>query len=167
MTKDLRERVGLRAEGPGDVEFLWQVYASTRAEEMAISGWDEGQVKIFLDMQFKAQYDYYRHVFPAASFEIILLDGSPVGRFYVARQDDHILLIDLVLLPDFRGQGIGTMILKDLAARAFQENLPLRLHLEYNNRSRSLCERLGFRLLKDEMLYLFFERLPEKPGWLP
>jgi len=157
----LRKRVAFRAEKPEDMGFVQRVYASTRAEEIAMTGWDEGQAKIFLDMQFKAQYTHYRAVFPAASFDIILLDGAPVGRFYVARQDDHILLIDLVLLPEFRGQGIGSLILKDLAVRAFEENLPLRLHLEYNNRSRAWCERLGFRLLKDEGMYLFFERTPE------
>jgi len=77
MGTHLRKRVALRAEKPEDMEFVQQVYASTRAEEIAMTGWDEMQVKIFLDMQFKAQYTHYRNVFPAASFDIILLDGAP------------------------------------------------------------------------------------------
>ena len=42
-----------------DREFLYQDDASTREEELEVTGWDDVQKATFLQMQFDAQHTFY------------------------------------------------------------------------------------------------------------
>ncbi len=88
----------LRPVTPDDHELLYRIYASTREDEMAQVDWTREQIEDFLRFQFEAQHKYYMEQFPDAAFDLILLDGEPVGRLYVDRRDDEIRLIDIALL---------------------------------------------------------------------
>src|SRR5688572_24558818 len=105
-------RVTLRSAAAGDEEFLVKVYASTRAEELARVPWSEAQRAAFVRMQFDAQQLHYRTHNPTATHDIILLDGRAVGRLYVARREYEIRILDITLLPEHRGSGTGTFLLK-------------------------------------------------------
>ncbi len=74
--------VALRPVEPGDEELLHRVYASTRQEELAQTGWSEEQKASFLRMQFDAQSRHYREHYAGAEFSVILADDRPVGRLY-------------------------------------------------------------------------------------
>ena len=87
--------ITLRPIGAGDEEFLYEVYTGTREQEMATLSWPESQKASFLRMQFNAQHASYQHRFPHADFCVIQCDGRLVGRLYVNRADDEILVIDL------------------------------------------------------------------------
>ena len=107
-----RESVGtagvrLRPIGPEDQAFLYEVYASTRADEMARLDWHEAQKRAFLRMQFEAQHKDYTARYRGARFDIMELDGEPIGRLYVDRRKGEIHVIDIALLPAYRGRGIG------------------------------------------------------------
>jgi ribosomal protein S18 acetylase RimI-like enzyme len=143
-----------------DTEFLYNVYASTREEEMARTGWDDEQVEAFLRMQFDLQHTQYLQNYKNASFEIILLDKVPIGRLYVDRRTDEIRVIDLSLLTEFRSQGIGSKIMKDLVAEADKKNLPLNLHVIQNNPAIRLYERLGFKKVGEAGFHFFIEKPP-------
>jgi RimJ/RimL family protein N-acetyltransferase len=138
-------RVTLRPAAGEDEEFLVQVYASTRAEELARVPWSEAQRSAFVRMQFDAQLLHYRTHNPAATYDIILLDGQAIGRLYVARRGYEIRILDITLLPEHRGAGVGTFLLKELMSEAAHANLPLNIYVESYNRSRGLFERLGFK----------------------
>ena len=97
--------VTTRAITPEDEPFLRRVYASTREEELSVIPWDDAQKDAFLRMQFDAQHRYYQDNFPEASFDVILVDGRPVGRLYVDRRADEIHIIDIALLPEARAPG--------------------------------------------------------------
>ena len=101
------KRYQLRPFTWDDLEFLYQVYAGTRCEEMARTGWGETQIEEFLRMQFQLQHVQYLDRFKNAAFDIIYVDKTPVGRLYVDRGKKDILVIDIALLPAFRRQGIG------------------------------------------------------------
>ena len=92
--------VTLRAASPDDERFLCQVYATTRSSELAMVAWTETEKSAFVEMQFRAQDQYYREHYANTSFDIILLDGHEVGRLYVARWSDEIRIVDIALLPD-------------------------------------------------------------------
>lgn len=141
-----------------DEEFLYRVYASTREEEMAVTGWSEKQIEEFLRMQFTLQHTQYLQDYKNASFEIILLDKVPIGRLYVDRRKQEIRILDLALLPGFRGRGIGSRILKELISEAEKKKLPLNLHVEYNNPAQKLYERLGFEKKELRGMHYFMER---------
>ena len=115
---------------PGDLEFLHRVYASTREEELGQTGWDEAQKEAFTRMQFDAQHTTYQLNYMRASFDIILVDEAPSGRLYVDRRPDEIRIVDITLLPEFRGQGLGTGLLKQVQAEARSKGLPVTIHVE-------------------------------------
>lgn len=135
----------MRAEDEGDEPFLFRLYASARAEEMALWGWDAPQQEAFLRMQFSARQRQYALLAPDTERRILIWDGQPVGRAIVHRQAEQIHLIDIALLPEFQGQGIGSHFLRGLLAGASRERKPVCLLVRRDNlRARRLYERLGF-----------------------
>jgi ribosomal protein S18 acetylase RimI-like enzyme len=153
--------VTLRPVEPGDEEFLYKVYASTRQEELAQTGWSEPQKETFLRQQFDAQSRYYREHYSEASFDVILGDGATIGRLYVARWPEEIRIVDIALLPEYRGAGIGTKLLEDLISESEASAKPLSIHVERFNPALRLYWRLGFREVSDKGVYLLMERAPE------
>jgi ribosomal protein S18 acetylase RimI-like enzyme len=153
--------VALRPVEPGDEAFLYRVYASTREEELARTGWDETQKTAFLRMQFDAQSRYYKEHYPGAEFSVILSSGHPAGRLYVARLPEEIRLVDIALLPEHRGMGIGTRLLNDLISESEESGRLLSIHVERFNPALRLYERLGFRTVEDKGVYLLMERAPD------
>ena len=152
--------ITLRPVGPQDEEFLYRVYASTREEELAPVLWDVLQKEAFLRMQFSLQHKYYTEVFASASFMIIELGGRSIGRLYRERKEDELNLIDLALLPEYRGRGIGTFLLKSMQAEAGDNNVPMRVYVERFNKAQSLYKRLGFTTIGDTDVYLLMEWKP-------
>jgi GNAT superfamily N-acetyltransferase len=154
--------VALRPVKPGDEEFLYRVYASTRHEELAPVPWPEAHKKAFLRMQFDAQARYYQEHYTDAAFSVILLDAQPVGRFYVARWPEEIRIVDIALLPEHRAAGIGTSLLEALISESEGAGKSLSIHVERFNPALRLYERLGFRLREDKGVYLLMRRSPTR-----
>src|SRR3954451_21173807 len=136
--------ISLRPITPKDEDFLARIYASSRAEELAVTGWPEEQKADFCRSQFDAQSAYYATNYPGASFQIIERDGWPVGRLYVARWEKENRIVDITLLPEFRGSGIGTKLLRELQDEARTAGKSLTIHVERFNRALALYQRLGF-----------------------
>jgi ribosomal protein S18 acetylase RimI-like enzyme len=154
----------LRPMRPADDEFSYAVYASTRAEEMAQVPWSAAQQEDFLRMQFGAQRQYYALQYPDAAYQVIARDGRAVGRLIVDRAGDEILLMDIALLPEARGTGTGTALVRSLQAEAAQAGKPLRLHVEFFNPAQRLYERLGFKIIDSSGIYLELEWRPPANG---
>jgi ribosomal protein S18 acetylase RimI-like enzyme len=152
--------VSRRAATPSDREFLLAVYASTRADELAQVPWDEETKRAFVAQQFVAQDTDYRRNYPNASFDVILAGGEPAGRLYVDRRDAEIHILDIALLPAFRGRGIGTAFLRQLMEEADTAGKPLTIHVELNNPARRLYERLGFGEVEQGGVYALMRRPP-------
>lgn len=152
--------VTFRPIHPDDEDFLYTVYASTREDELAPLGWDEAQKTAFLQMQFAAQHRYYQEHYSNTTFQVILQDGHPIGRLYVGRWENEIRLVDLAMLPAYRGGGIGSGIVRNLLAEAVAAGKPVRLHVERLNPARRLYERLGFVRIADKGVYDLMEWCP-------
>jgi ribosomal protein S18 acetylase RimI-like enzyme len=153
----MNERVTLRPQGPEDEGFLYQLYASTRDGEMAVVPWDASQREAFLRMQFDLQTLHYRRYYPDADFQVVLSGGRPVGRLYVHRGEEEIRIVDIALLPECRGAGIGGGLIRDVQAEAGRTGKRLTIHVERTNPALRLYRRLGFRLIEDKGIYLFME----------
>jgi len=148
------ESLSLRPSTPNDDAFLARVYASSRAEELAITGWTEEQKADFCRRQFDAQSAYYAANYPEAAFQIVERNGEAVGRLYVARWEKEIRIVDITLLSEFRGSGVGTKLLRDLQDEAREAKRTLTIHVERFNRALTLYERLGFKEVEDKGVYL-------------
>ena len=138
------------------------MYASTRAEELAVVPWDDAQKDAFLRMQFDAQDAWWRENYAEASFDVILADGEPAGRLYVHRGPSEIRIVDIALLPEHRGGGIGTSLLRELFTEADESGKSVTIHVERMNPALRLYERLGFTVAEDKGIYLFLERPPSR-----
>jgi GNAT superfamily N-acetyltransferase len=157
--------IALRPIGENDTDFLRSVYASTRVEELAPLGWAAAQIDAFLGMQFEAQRKEYWKQYDTARFCIITAAGVDAGRLYVERRADEMLLIDISLLPPFRGRGIGGELLAQLAVEADAASLPVRIYVEFNNPAQHLYLRHGFAFYGEPVgIYLTMERLPRGGG---
>ena len=88
----------------------------------------------------------------------MLLDGHPVGRLYVDVDDERVLIVDIALLPEHRGRGIGSALLAGVLAEADRRRLPTRLHVEPDNRAQRLYRRLGFGVADPGAVYDLMER---------
>lgn len=91
---------------------------------------------------------------------MIAVDGVPAGRLYVHRGDAEIRIVDIALLPEHRGGGIGTALLEELLAEADTSGKSVTIHVERQNRALRFYERLGFSVAEDKGVYLFLERQP-------
>ena len=140
-----------------DDAFLCELYASTREMEMAQVDWSADQKEAFLRMQFRAQHDFYREQFPDARFDVLEMDGRPVGRLYVHRREDEIRIIDIALLPGHRGAGLGTRLMKELLDEAGEAGKPLRIHVEQFNPALRLYQRLGFAKIEEQGMHWLME----------
>ena len=162
-------RVELRAVAPGDDEFLLDVYASTRADEMALVNWDDATKRAFLRTQYDAQKAEYGARFPDAQYDVILLDGRAAGRLWVGRDEKEIRLLDIALLPWAQRRGVGAALVGELIEEARASGKKLR-HMVFvlNEGARRLYERLGFEVF-DEVggAYLHMEWRPREGGDQP
>lgn len=144
----------LRPETPADEPFLRTLYASTRADELSqVSHWSDAQMAEFLDMQFNAQRTHYREHFPEARFDVIEVDGQAAGRLYLAVGGEGINLMDIALLPEHRGAGIGGALTRSVQTFAEEHGLAVVLHVEETNPAMRLYSRLGFEVIGERTFY--------------
>lgn len=161
--------IRFRSMGDEDLEFSYRVYADTRAEEMAQVPWSDGEKEKFLRMQFQAQHAHYQKHYSGASFDIILLGEEPVGRLFVHRGEEEICIVDIALLREHRGRGLGGKIMGDLLQEARKAEKPVRIHVLNNNRALHLYNRLGFQKVDDTGVYslMIWRAEKHRPGTGP
>jgi ribosomal protein S18 acetylase RimI-like enzyme len=151
-------KVALRPVTPADAPFLTRVYASTRAAELAQVPWTDAQKEAFIAHQFTAQAAHYERHYAGASFDVVLAGGEPAGRLYVARGAEEIRIVDIALLPAFRGRGIGTGLLRALLGEADAQGKRVSIHVEQSNPALRLYERLGFAPAGETGVHLLMVR---------
>ena len=141
----------LRAARDADLPWLRELYASTRAEEMASVPWPQATKRAFLDQQFDLQHRHFVGHFPHADFWLVTSAQGPIGRLYRDRAlstdlhpgDD--LVVDICFLPEWRNRGLGSLLLNAAQASAAARHCGLRLHVQvHNSRAMALYRKLGF-----------------------
>jgi ribosomal protein S18 acetylase RimI-like enzyme len=141
----------LRPATADDEAFLFDLFASTREEFNFL---EETQRQPLLKMQYAARQFQYEEGYPQAEADIILLDDRRAGRMLVNVSEQAITLIDIALLPEYRGTGIGTQVLQDLLKRAVEARKPVKLQVFKTNPALRLYERLGFSRCGEQSMYL-------------
>ncbi|MEO7305972.1 MAG: GNAT family N-acetyltransferase [Ferruginibacter sp.] len=157
--------IELRPEAKKDYAFIEAVYRSTREAELNLTNWTEQQKNAFVLMQSMAQLSEYKTKFPGAVLQVIIFNKKNAGRFYTWENDTEIRLIDITLLPKFRGKGIGTAVLQDLVKRSDKIQKKISLHVDPAIPALQLYVRLGFMHIKNNGRHYYMERSPAwKPG---
>lgn len=140
-----------------DREFLARLYASTRIEELQPVPWSQEGKKEFLRTQFEAQDRHYREHYADTIRQLIRVDGDLAGRLYLQHREDELRIVDIALLPEYRGRGIGSALLEQVLDEAVRARKAVRIHVEKNNPAYGLYRRLGFRTLEDKGVYDLLE----------
>jgi GNAT superfamily N-acetyltransferase len=156
----------LRAAVPEDLAFQKQLYATTREDEMNAAQFPPEMREAFVAMQFHAQTTHYTQHYPAAHWSIIECDGVRAGRLIVHRVDDHLNIIDIALMPEFRGRGIGTALLELIFDEARNKRLPVRLFAFTGERAIKLYHRLGFADVRSDGIHTELVWRPGAPSLL-
>jgi ribosomal protein S18 acetylase RimI-like enzyme len=146
--------ISLSPVSSSDASFLYQTYVGTRTEEMALTGWNPEQQESFLRMQYEAQRRSYLLQLPNAEYSVIRRDEIAVGRLIVDRTPEEIHVVDIALLPEFRAQGIGSILMEAIMKEASQAAKRVRLHVERFNPALRWYERLGFGVVSAGPIYL-------------
>jgi len=134
----------LRVATPADEAWQLAIYAGTRADEMAMTGWPPEQCAAFVALQHRAQQQHYAQHFPHSVCHLILVGNEVAGRLWLDGQEERLHILDIALLPAWRGQGLGTRCLQALAEQAAAAGRALSIQVEIHNPARRLYERLGF-----------------------
>lgn len=159
----LPDGIGLRPIGDADLPFLERVYASTRSLELAQTDWSEAQKAAFIGFQFRAQHQHYATHYHDAGFYLVEQAGTPVGRLYLHWRGDDLRIVDIALLPEARGQGSGTALLRALLDAAAARGHGVSIHVERMNPALGLYRRLGFRKAGEHGIYDLLEWHPDAP----
>jgi ribosomal protein S18 acetylase RimI-like enzyme len=155
--------ITLRPAADPDYDFMRRLYHSTRAEEMQQFPFDEAQKIEFLDQQFSAQFEHYRIHYPTCERNIIENDGAPVGRMWIDEWKDQIRLVDIALMPEWRGTGIGTKLVRDVLERGERVGKAVTIHVEAYNPALHLYQRLGFQHVDTNGVYYLMKWTPSLP----
>jgi ribosomal protein S18 acetylase RimI-like enzyme len=163
--------IALRAATDADMDFLRDVFSSTRMQEFISAGMPVEQVDALLVSQFSIQHAYYRQHYPRGRFDIIMQGTSNIGRLYHDWHGDTVQLIDIALLPAYRGAGIGTRLMCAIVAEAARKHMPMHLYVEFNNPVRKLYRALGFVPAGENGVYELMRRdiapFDDEEAWAP
>lgn len=154
------EGMALRPERHEDKDFLCRLYLSTRWDEMAHVEWTDAEKTNFLRQQFLFQDTHYTNFYTGASRMIVTNGREPAGRLYLLEMPGDLRIVDISLLPEYRGRGIGTSLLRTVMGKAGGLPAKVSIHVERFNPARRLYDRLGFKAVREYGVYDFMEWEP-------
>jgi GNAT superfamily N-acetyltransferase len=150
--------VELRPATDDDLPFLLALYGTVREPELEAVPWTREQKDEFVRNQFEAQHSWWHEQYEDTTYDVVMVDGRPAGRLYVGRWPQTIRVVDIALMPEYRGTGLGTRLLTELFREADAAGKPVSIHVERFNRALRLYLRLGFREIEDKGVYALMER---------
>jgi GNAT superfamily N-acetyltransferase len=148
------ENLLLRTANVDDEPFLQELFSDVRSAEFTQFGFPVEQLKPLIAMQYNAQKQSYKAQYPNAEHSIIELSGEKIGRLLVNREAKKVLLVDIAILHNFRGQGFGSFLLEKLKSESDCVNLSV---YKTNFGAIKLYEKHGFTVKNDDGMYLEME----------
>ena len=156
--------IAYRDETEADYAFVAGLYVSAREAELAATGWPDEARRAFLLQQHELQHRQYRAAWPDGEWLVVERDGAPVGRLYLARVEGGVRIVDVALVPECRGAGIGGAILSDVIDAADTAGESVMLQVERTNPAARLYLRLGFEPDDRGGMYVAMVRRPGGRG---
>jgi|GEM_PF-1344619 len=144
---DKLELIELIDESQIHHEFLFSLFVSTRAAEMAAWGWSNPQALQFLSSQYDLQQRSYRQQFRNLKTYMICQAEQPMGVIQLEEQTNSIRIINLIIATSLQRLGIGTSVLRFLQSIAVQQRKSIELTVENTNLAKQWYIHLGFAVV--------------------
>jgi len=96
--------LAVRPALPQDEIFLYELYSAVRAPEFALAPVTPAQKEHLMRMQFRGQMSSYAQMFPNSCCHVVMLDGNPAGRLWVAMLESEYHLVDIAVHPDLQSK---------------------------------------------------------------
>ena len=154
----LPSELTLRPVRPDDLAFLLALYTESHAKDLAAMPLPDAQKAQLIRSQYDMQDAQYRRDYPDADFLIITWHDQPIGRFSKATSAQMVHLIDIALIPQSQGQGIGTTLLRHVLQEADALKLPSELKVLMSNPAIHLYQRLGFEQVDLQAPHIIMQR---------
>ena len=143
---------------PTDIPFLRTLFADAHLELTCLP---TDTRFVLVDMQFRAQRKQYAACYPQATHEIVMADGTEVGRVLVDRTTDPIRIVDVSIALGHRRSGIAAGVLAGLTAEADRAQRAVEATVWSGNTAAvALVERYGFVVGADAAGYVTYVRAP-------
>ncbi|MFN3790197.1 N-acetyltransferase family protein [Massilia sp.] len=140
----------IRPALPLDEAFFLALYRSTRDDLLGLLA-DPRYVDGIIAMQQQMQVAGYRSSYPDALYQVLELDGDPVGRLVTAGVPGALRVVDIAVMPQARGRGVAGEALRRLQEQAAREGRELTLAVRTDNHgARRLYAALGFTVEAEE-----------------
>ena len=139
----------LRKATEADLDFMCEMKKETLGSYIGeIWGWDEKYQK---DDTAEGLYLHQNH--------IIMLEGKNIGLLQINEEDATVHIVELQILLQFQGKGIGSSILRNVVADAKREKKKTQIGcFKMNAGAKSLYLKLGFRIIAETETHLVFEQ---------
>lgn len=169
------EPVIFQRASASDEPALFDVFCRVRTRDLEADSWDEQVRAATLRLQFDAQRRGYLQEWPAAETRLVLAGGTIAGWVVVDLSGPTLHLLDIAVVPELRGQGIGARIMRALQDEASRAGRPLILTVVRTNLAAvRLYSRLAFQVVQSDEMHLVLEwRQPDEvpaaatPVWSP
>jgi ribosomal protein S18 acetylase RimI-like enzyme len=153
--------VTLRPESLHDEPFLRSLIHTTIAAELGASQWPEPMRSHLLGIQYTARRHLHRTNFPEAVSYVVDADGADAGWAVVTTMPHEIQLVEIMIVPELRGRGIGTAAIRQILATAAAADKPVRLFVNVTNHAAiGLYQRLGFCRIEGDQVQHVMECRP-------
>lgn len=150
--------LAVRPALPQDEIFLYELYSAIRMPEFMLAPVTEDQREHLVRMQFHGQMSAYAQMYPNSCYHIVLLDGKPVGRLWVAQLEREFHLVDIAVHPSVQKKGIGSVLVKRLQQEAATARLPIASSVSrFNPGSLRFHQRLGFAIVREDEMNFYLQ----------
>ena len=139
----------IRFATPNDHDLIYALKAeSVRPYVEKIWGWDEDYQKKDFDGDFSRM----------EQFNVIEVDGRFVGFVQYYFEYPYFEVVEIHLLPEYRGKGIGSQILRYLQKACIAQDRKIRIGcFKENYRAKHLYQKLGFMQTKETDTHYILE----------
>ena len=155
--------VTLRPKRERDEKFLRMAYESSRDEEFKDVLWESpAQQEAFFTQQFNAQNIHFANFYGSMDYDIIEFEGKPIGRLALSWESDHLFCVDIIILPKYRKQSIGSAIMEAIVKEVDRRGITSSLMFEkWKPYLEKFYERYGFKTTKEHPMHFYMDR-PKK-----
>jgi ribosomal protein S18 acetylase RimI-like enzyme len=100
----------------------------------------------------------YHTEYPGARFDVVMLNGLPVGRLITDVDTERVYYVDIAVLPEHQGGGVATALMLAVLEEPRQRGIPGRVKVMSGNAaSLRLCEKIGFSIVGEEPPFVDLE----------